>query len=421
MPILKPIAGHTGTTSVIKAYLEKNNRALERDFFNLSWDERRKENLNEADKPLVPWDIEMDETRHAYGNDRPWHGKQARTFKHFILSPDPDDHIGLEELRELSCAWALRFFPDHEIAIVYHDDNASGIPHAHIVVNNTNLVTGRRMHTEHPEDLNRALQDMARERGLSGLSNTYEPKTGTERLAAKGEKERIPPRTKQAVYQGRKERGIVETGGYSWVADIRGRVAIAKTLAHSEKEFMALLEKMEVNVSANSEKTRRSDWIFSLADQPTLKVSGERLGMSFAKETLQRRFERQGAYHPTPASEAIIRTRAEHAVELNDLMDLDELASALQTCSRYGIRSMEDFGRRMSTKAASSPHVMEELTRAQAYMAENRLLPQRIEHKQTATKRQVSQQQTARTDAAKRQRQTQAQQQEQQRQRRRER
>ena len=108
-------------------------------------------------------------------------------------------------------------------------------------------------------------------------------------------------------------------------------------------------------------------------------------------------------------------------MELNDLMDLDELASALQTCSRYGIRSMEDFGRRMLTKAASSPRIMEELSRAQAYMAENRLLPQRIEHKQAAAKRQVSQQQNARTDTAKRQRQIQAQQQEQQRQRRKER
>lgn len=420
MPILKVITGHTSVHG-IRNYLEKDGRALAQDFYNLSWDERDMAGYDEKAKALVPWDEEMDRTRAKHDHDREWRGLRARTFKHFVLSPNPEDHIDLEGLRELAKDWVLNHFGDYQIAITYHGDNEHHIPHAHIVVNCTNLRTGYKLQTEHPEDLNRELQDMARERGLRGLSNEMELKTGTERLAAKGEKERIPPRTRQAVYQGRKERGIVETGGYSWVADIRGRVAIAKTLAHSEKEFMALLEKLEVNVSANSEKARRSDWIFSLADQPTLKVSGERLGMSFAKETLQRRFERQSAYHPTPASEAIIRTRAEHAVELNDLMDLDELASALQTCSRYGIRSMEDFDRRMSTKAASSERVMEELTRAKAYMTENRLLPQRIEHKQTATKRQVSQQQTARTDASKRQRQIQAQQQEQQRQRRRER
>jgi len=420
MPILKVITGHTSVHG-IRNYLEKDGRALAQDFYNLSWDERDMAGYDEKAKALVPWDEEMDRTRAKHDHDREWRGLRARTFKHFVLSPDPEDRIDLEALRGLSRDWALKHFGDYQIAITYHDDNEHHIPHAHIVVNCTNLRTGYKLQTEHPEDLNRELQDMARERGLRGLSNEMELKTGTERLAAKGEKERIPPRTKQAVYQGRKERGIVETGGYSWVADIRGRVAIAKTLAHSEKEFMALLEKMEVNVTANSEKARRDDWIFSLADQPTLKVSGERLGMSFAKETLRRRFERQGAYHPTPASEAIIRTRAEHAVELNDLMDLDELASALQTCSRYGIRSMEDFGRRMSAKSASSERVMEELTRAQAYMAENRLLPQRIEHRQATAKGRVSQQQTAHTNPAKRQRQIQAQQQEQQRQRRRER
>ena len=39
MPILKPIYGHTGCRNV-RRYLEKNGRAIARDFFNLSWDER---------------------------------------------------------------------------------------------------------------------------------------------------------------------------------------------------------------------------------------------------------------------------------------------------------------------------------------------------------------------------------------------
>lgn len=40
MPILKPISGH-GSTVGIRRYLEKKGRALARDFFNLSWDERK--------------------------------------------------------------------------------------------------------------------------------------------------------------------------------------------------------------------------------------------------------------------------------------------------------------------------------------------------------------------------------------------
>mgnify|MGYP000281972628 CR=1 FL=1 len=79
-------------------------------------------------------------------------------------------------------------------SIVYHDDNANGIPHAHVVVNNTNLKTGNRMQTRNPLELNRALQDMARERGLSGLSNESKAKSGVERLAEKehGRKHAIP-------------------------------------------------------------------------------------------------------------------------------------------------------------------------------------------------------------------------------------
>ena len=156
MPILKPISGH-GSTGGIRRYLEKGGRALARDLFNLSYDERDAGALGEDAKEACAWDAEMDATRAAFGTDAPWRGKPARTFKHFVLSPDPGDDIDLAALRELACSWALKHFGDHEIAIVYHDDNARGIPHAHIVVNNANLRTGYRMQTRHPEDLNRDL------------------------------------------------------------------------------------------------------------------------------------------------------------------------------------------------------------------------------------------------------------------------
>lgn len=78
----------------------------------------------------------------------------------------------------------MRFFGDYQVAIVYHDDNESRIPHAHLIVNCTNLVTGNRLHTDNPFELNRALQDMARERGLNGFSNIMEHDEGISRLAA---------------------------------------------------------------------------------------------------------------------------------------------------------------------------------------------------------------------------------------------
>ena len=290
MPILKPISGH-GSTGGIRRYLEKGGRALARDLFNLSYDERDAGALGEGAKEACAWDAEMDATRAAFGTDAPWRGKPARTFKHFVLSPDPGDDIDLAALRELACSWALKHFGDHEIAIVYHDDNARGIPHAHIVVNNANLRTGYRMQTQHPEDLNRDLQDMARERGLSGLSNDRAPESPSK---ARGHAGAGGPRSRRSVYLGRAEKEIMRSGGYSWVGDIRARVALAKTTARDEAEFLGILDALGVHVADNSAKARRDDWVFSLAEEPSKKVSGERLGFAYGKEMLRRRFERGG-------------------------------------------------------------------------------------------------------------------------------
>ena len=376
MPILKVISGHTSVHG-IKAYLEKDGRALAQDFYNLSWDEREMDGYDETAKACVPWNIEMDDTRARHGHDREWRGLRARTFKHFVLSPDPEDAIGLDALRELASSWALKHFGDYQIAITYHDDNENRIPRAHIVVNCTNLATGYKLHTDNPKELNEELQEMAMNRGLRGLSNELQPNTGAERLAASREPKKPRPRTRQAIYLGREERGLIEAGSWSWVADIRNRVAIAKTLASSEAEFRSLLETMEVDVRDNSEKARRSDWIYSLHDEPSKRVSGERLGMAFGKEELRRCFARQASYRPTGKTADAIREHAASAVELNDLVDLDELAAALETCERFNVRSLDDFDRRMAGRAVSQ-EAQAALARARDYMAENRLLPRSL-------------------------------------------
>ena len=374
MPILKPISGHGGTGG-IRRYLEKGGRALARDLFNLSYDERRADSLGADAKGRCEWDAEMDATRRAYGTDRPWRGKPARTFKHFVLSPDPGDDIDLPALRELACVWALKHFGDHEIAIVYHDDNRRGIPHAHIVVNNVNLRTGYRMQTQHPEDLNRDLQDMARERGLSGLSNEMPGRDEDSRDGGRG------PRSRQAVYFGRAEREIMRSGGYSWVGDIRSRVALAKTMAADEAEFMGILDALGVHVADNSAKARRDDWVFSLADEPSKKVSGERLGFTYGKQMLQRRFARASAYRPTPSSIARLGAHAKDALLLNDLQDLSRLSACLETCAKFDVRSMGDFDRRMETLERHGQQGSEgyrRLEEARMYMAANNLMPQRV-------------------------------------------
>ena len=387
MPILKQIAGH-GSCARLQRYLEKNGRALARDLFNF-------DGVPEPDHDVEPdpigrfdWAGTMDRVRKEEGNDLPWKGKEARTFKHFVLSPSPADGMDLRSLRELSQAWVRRFFPDYHVAIVYHDDNEGRIPHAHIVVNNTNVVTGRRMHTDDPLELNRTLQEMAAKRGLDALSNGRpKPRTGFQRLSSNGTGAPARPRTLQETYRGRAERRAEETGGYSWVADIRSRVSVAKNLARSEREFRRILGMMGVDMEDNSPHARRQDWVFSLSDAPARRVSGERLGASYGKAALERRLVGARVEHLTDASSRELLRLARKAVELKDLGELDSLSRALETCSRWGIASVDGIDRTIAaqrrrlgngvpaTRERAILESLEALGRARAFLTKSKALP----------------------------------------------
>lgn len=385
MAVLKAINGHTGCGR-IKDYLEKGGRALLRDFFNLSWDEVEDKGLDAAFKDEVDWAQEMDVLRRDYGNDTPWKGQRAITFRHYVISPDPSDNIGLDGLRELTHAWVRKHFSDYPVAVIYHDDNRQRIPHAHIVVNNTNLETGRRLHIPNALDMNRSLQEVARARGLTAFDNEM-PKG---RVGQSDPRTPPRPRTRWATYINKAERGILDAGAYSWVSDIRNRVSVAKVLSRNEGEFMRILELMEIEVAENSSQTPREDWIFSLADQPSRKVSGERLGMTFGKIALTERFKRIGSYHPDAASSRAILSMATDAVEVNDVAELGSLAKAVEANARYSIGSSADYGRRIETlqrrmerepeskAAAKYAERIQELAEAREYASRHSLVPDEV-------------------------------------------
>ena len=387
MPILKPISGHTSCQN-IQRYLEKGGRALAHDFFNLSWDEREDEDDEEL-KSDVRWADEMDETRRRAGNDTPFGDMRARTYKHFVLSPSPEDNIDLSALRELACAWALKHFGEYQVTIVYHDDNEGHIPHAHVVVNNTNLETGRRLQTRFPLDLNRDLQEMARERELRFLTDDPEPAEGLERLAAMQHGRKPKPKTMQQIHIGRAEGELVSAGAYSWVADIRNRVSVAKSLARSEDEFSQILGLLGVDVVNNARSAKRNDWIYSLSDAPTRRVSGERLGLLFAKETILRQLTRASHGRPDVRSSKEILKNARDAVLVNDLVELGELSSALRTCAYHGVSSIQECTHKLEalkrrierTEGREKNALMRkaaELEGARNFMESHNLFPARI-------------------------------------------
>ena len=313
------------------------------------------------------WAASMDATRHACGNDTPYRGKPARTFKHFVLSPDPQDGLSTGQVAELAGFWALKHF----------DDNENRIPHAHIVVNNTNLVTERRLQTPDPLELNRSLQELAEERGLRFMRDEIV------RECEEGPARKKTPATMQKTYIRRAEKEIASEGGYSWVSDIRSRVTVAKALARNEDEFMAVLATLEVDVSQNSEKSWRRDWIYSLADHPTWRIGGEKLGLSFGQEALRRRFGRIAAWRPTPAASREVLSHAAEAIGLNDLAELGRLSAAIETCMAVNAHSIADLDRRIarleSHGEGDSRERASSLREVREYVAQNRLLPKTVQ------------------------------------------
>ena len=324
MTILKPISGHTGLAKA-RAYLERDGRALARDFLNLDAPELP------SDGPLpsygeFDWASVMDATRAEFGNDAPWGDRRARTYKHYIVSPDPRDAAGLTALRHVTVSWVRECFPEHEVAVVYHDDNEGHVLHAHVVVNNTNLETGGRLRDPDPRALKRALQRISAEHGLSALADH----------------ESVPWQRRRV---GRAEREIMAKGEYSWVADIRERVAVARGTARTERDFVALLGRMGVIVEPS--RSREGDWVYSLADTPTRRVTGTRMGSAYTRSGVNSAMRTAMRSASPKAAERIVRL-ANGAIEVRDLRELGELARAVGFVSRNNIRSLAEMDRVIS-------------------------------------------------------------------------
>jgi hypothetical protein len=156
MPFLKTITGHTSTYCA-RRYLEKGQRALERYEHNLF--ARRS------------WSEQMDATRKLHGHDK------GATYRHYIISPQERDRTATPKLvMRLAREWEKENFPDHEWVVILHNDNKArtrkgqdGIVHAHVVVNATDLETGKKMHinNERVRQLDRSLNERAARLGFS--------------------------------------------------------------------------------------------------------------------------------------------------------------------------------------------------------------------------------------------------------------
>lgn len=176
MPYLKFINGHSTSLYNAYRYLEgkEGDRVVAFDGVNMCHESIFNSNLL--------WYQMMDDTRRVANNNRSTTDKRARTYMHFIISPDPKDNISLDEFRRIVTEWVEKFFNGsklgrYEVAVIYHDDNKErmergkeGILHAHIIVNNTDLNDGKRIA---PKLSRRIINDMYFEINKAALAAGY--------------------------------------------------------------------------------------------------------------------------------------------------------------------------------------------------------------------------------------------------------
>lgn len=371
MAMVKSIASNLKCVFHIQDYLEKNNRAIARDFLNFPIDRDHTRN----------WSYFFDETRAQYGNDKQWGGKDPVTYQHFIVSPDPRDEVDIDTLRAFVTEWANDLFGGgegslgaFEVAIVYHDDNERGIPHAHVVVNNTNLETGNKLHTSRKESkfLATHLQELALKYGLTAFENDgpakLEPTLKVKRTAAEN-----------AIRKERK---------FSWKQELRNVADIAVRTSDGIPQFLDACAAYGVEVSVSQSDM---DYIYKHPANPTRWCcSGKQLGESYVPRAIRERIEqvrpriaalrekmRQNVLAAAPEAKlAEVRTVAdasnterrhatpeEKAAALKAIRDacrnaervavvdrsvsVAQVASTLRTVERFGIRCQADFLREM--------------------------------------------------------------------------
>lgn len=197
MTYMKILSGHS-SAKWIRYYLFKNDRALDKDFLNLT----------DRDWKGRDWAKVMDRTREIFGNNVPVKKDGiVRTYEHMIISLDEKDNgVELDDFRDFVNEWASKWFDSRgpegegigrfEVAIAYHDDNKArgvqgkqGILHAHIVINNTELETKRRISglrtTKVVQAMRADLQTMSLERGWHAFATDGKSYTQAE-MDAKG-------------------------------------------------------------------------------------------------------------------------------------------------------------------------------------------------------------------------------------------
>lgn len=221
----------------------------------------------------VGWSREMEDVR------RLWEKTGGRQFYHWVLSPDPRDKVSPQECADIAMEWLRRRYPEGQAVVAIHDDNESGIVHAHIVLNAVYPSSGYKVQIsdrDRDADFDEA-QRICKEHGFAHLDEmrTWR-KDGAQR--------------RKASRRSRAEQEMRRRGQRSWVAEIREEIDTALAEARSWPQFMARLASAGVVVTRESE-AHGGGLVFRHPDAPEhgMRIRGRNLGEAYTEKALRSR------------------------------------------------------------------------------------------------------------------------------------
>ncbi|MDB1872134.1 hypothetical protein [Collinsella aerofaciens] len=133
---------------------------------------------------------------------------------------------------------------------------------------------------------------------------------------------------------------------------------------------------MGVELADAARRGPRKDWVYSLADSPSRRIRGERLGLDYGRASVCAAVI--GGAPPIDRGAAIRAAR--EAVAVGGCAELDRLADAASTIWRRRARSLAALdGMAAAAERAGRYGEAEALRRAREFAAEKGLLPQRSE------------------------------------------
>ena len=308
------------------------------------------------------WDAFMDEQRKDYLRFKDENYPGRVKYHHYIISPDPQDNIDLETMRDLAKAWAKKCLPDCQIAIAYHNDNKNHILHAHLIINNLVPQTGLRVAIRKVA-FKRNFDELQKEclkRDLSTLRRFDDPKR----------EDKAPKRTAQRTYI-LEERDPIKLRKYAIRDDVASRLSAAMSVARDFDDYVNILRKTGMSVRSN----KRGDLVYGM-ERPAwdkekkrrtiqkFEITGGKLGAKYAYKAVVARIEanaRRRAEEPRADRETAHAAGRGQLARIVDLGKVDayvtarQLADVLETLDRFDAYSeaevkarLKDVGTRLA-------------------------------------------------------------------------